>query len=206
MRLEIITGQVYGKLTVIREAEKLTLPCGQINRTVLCKCSCGNEKVVRLAQLIRGRVKSCGCQLHGWSRTKLHNTWRAMMARVRSDNHINHNRYKDRGITVCKEWQKFIPFKEWALSHGWRDGLTLDRIDNNGNYSPSNCRFVTQVENANNREITTKIEYNGNLVSLSLLLHQKNIRNHYPAILGRIKRGWVPQEAVDTPIRKGNYR
>jgi len=116
-------------------------------------------------------------------------------------------RYKARGITVCEEWMNsFIAYRDWALSNGYREGLQIDRRDNNGNYTPENCRFVPQLINANNREVTTMIDYNGKNVSLSLLLHEMNIYERYNTVRNRVLRGWTHQQAVDTPIRQGNYK
>lgn len=208
MKLLIEKGQIYGNLTVIEEAERYRLPSGQTNRAFLCLCNCGNEKIIRLAHLVRGRITSCGCLIpkHGMCYTSLYGSWRAMKDRVFLKSHINHNRYIDRGIKLYPEWNKFLPFRQWALANGWKEGLTLDRRDNNGNYEPSNCRFILPIDNCNNREITKMVLYNGIKVSLSALLHQKNIHDHYAAINSRISRGWDEQGAIDTPIRVGNYR
>jgi len=208
-KLIIKRGRRFGKLKVIREGKTLKLPSGQTNRTMRCKCDCGSVKNIRLLHLVRGRIQSCGCIMpqHGYAKTKLYRVWTAMKERCYRDGYIDQHRYKDRGITVCKRWlHNFISFKNWALKNGWQEGLVIDRIKNNKGYSPGNCRFVTQLINANNREDTIMVLYNGVNVSLSLLLNEKKKINHYAAIYGRIKRGWQEQKAIDTPIREGNYK
>lgn len=204
-RLDIKAGSRYGNLTVIGDGKALRLPSGQTNRTILCKCDCGSTKEIRLLHLVRGRITTCGCTRHGGSGSKLHNTWRGMLNRCRNASYVNANRYIDRGITVCKEWQKYPAFEKWALSNGFKEGLTIDRINNNLGYSPDNCRFVSQFLNNCNKEKTLIIDYNGHKVPLKILVHGTELERHYHTIYGRIKRGWNPKKAVDTPIRKGNY-
>lgn len=208
MKLHILAGSKFGNLTAIKEGERLRLPSGQYNRTILCKCDCGNEKAIRLSHLVRGRITSCGCKMpkHGNTKDKLYNTWRAMKNRCNLDSHINANRYKKRGITLFEDWNKFLVFKDWALKNGYKEGLQIDRIDNSIGYYPDNCRFVTSYENSKNRDCTFKVLYNGNLIPFTDALYMANSYSKYHTIFQRIKRGWNPQKAIDTPIRKGNYR
>lgn len=208
-RLAVGAGDVFNLLTVVREVEKAVLPSGQKNRQFLCKCECGNEKVVRLIHLVRGRIASCGClagQRHGMVNTPLHNTWRAMKNRCSNDGYIDYDRYKGRGITVCKEWGNFPAFAEWAFQNGWADGLQIDRIDNNGNYEPSNCRFVSSKDNVNNRSNTLIVKYKGRSIPLATALEEIGKRENYHNVYERITRGWDHTKAIDTPIRQGNYR
>ena len=83
------------------------------------------------------------------------------MGRCHNPQHPNRKMYGDRGIVVCPEWHTFVPFYGWALANGYKSGLTLDRIDNNGNYTPENCRWVTPKINANNRSNNRRITFNG---------------------------------------------
>lgn len=105
-------------------------------------------------------------------------------------------------------WKKsFTAFANWAMANGYQEGLQIDRINNNGNYEPQNCRFVPNIVNVNNREITFMINYNGLRVPFKDLLREKKIpETHEGAIRGRIRRGWNHQKAIDTPIRTGNYK
>jgi hypothetical protein len=206
-RLEIKEGTKIGKLTVLREGEKLRLPSGQLNRTIICKCECGNEKQIRLLHLIRGRISSCGCLggiHHGESKTRLYKLWRAIKYRCYISPYFNG--YIDKNITVCDDWQNnYLSFREWALNNGFDEKLQIDRISNNLGYSPDNCRFVTNIENVNNRSNTFLVNYHGSNIPFMNLIHSKKMLVHESAIRSRIKRGWDADRAFDFPVRNGNY-
>lgn len=208
MKLDIKTGSVYGQLTVISEGEKKIIPSGQKLRTIKCCCDCGNVKDVLLVHLSRGRIDNCGCKRRvrqGLSFTKLYRILKAMCERCDGKTK-NKKRYKDRGITVCDEWKNdFRLFINWAKSNGYKEGLQIDRIDNNLGYYPENCRWVTPEVNCNNREITFNVLYNGQVKPFKMLIRELNREYNQDAIRTRIKRGWTAQKAFDTPIRKGNY-
>ena len=138
-------------------------------------------------------------------KTKLYNTWRGMKNRCHSPNPSQPAFYKDKGIKVCDEWIKWANFKIWALSNGYKDGLTIDRIDNSKGYQPNNCRFVTQEQNCNNRSITIIVIYNGVFHPLKPLLRSIGKIKCYRAIRDRIARGWNHEEAINTPIKVGLY-
>ena len=155
-----LTGIRFGMLIVIRRVENGP------NRTTrwLCKCDCGNEKVVARRELMNGDTRSCGCYRKQSNRDRfkrpggkldyprLYRAWHNMRMRCYYPNCEGYKWYGGRGITVCKEWNEdFGPFRDWALSHGYTDELTLDRIDNDGNYEPSNCRWVSMKEQCANR-------------------------------------------------------
>ena len=204
--LQINVGDKFGKLSVVKELEKLILPSGQTNRVILCKCDCGNEKKIRLLHLVRGRIKTCGCssEKHSQSKTRLYRTWRSMKERCYLSPYKDSHRYKGRGIYVCKEWlDSFICFKNWALNNGYLDNLQIDRINNNGNYEPNNCKFVLNIENVNNRDYTFKVNYENKEFAFMDLMRIKNIeKQNIQTIRARIKRGWDHSKAVNTPIRE----
>ncbi len=197
-----LTGQVFGRLTVI---ERVNLPT-KYYAVWLCKCSCGNLKEVRACHLKSGAISSCGCyhkemvskvrKTHGESRTRLYNTWRNMKSRCYWKRQKFYHLYGGRGITVCDEWKNsYETFREWALKHGYSVELTIDRIDVNGNYEPSNCRWVTQKDQCNNKTVNRIVEYRGETgVFLSMC---KKLNVNEATIRSRIKKGYSFEEAVE---------
>ena len=149
-----LTNKKFGKLTVIELKGKDTYK----HNLWLCKCECGKETIVRGDHLKGNRVTSCGCQvkrnhvLHGKYKTRLYKIWENMKQRCYNP---KSSRYKDwggRGIKICDEWlENFMNFYNWAIDNGYADNLSIDRIDNDKNYEPSNCRWATVKEQANNK-------------------------------------------------------
>ncbi len=208
-RISVPIGSRYSMLTVFAEFGKKTLPSGQKIRVVRCVCDCGNYTDVIVAHLVRNRIKSCGCLTKtkkGESNTTLHRRWKSIIERCYMDSRTS-SIYRDRGIAVCDEWKDFFVFKEWALKNGYKHHLQIDRIDNEKGYSPDNCRYVTSKENCNNRRITQYVMYHGERLPFTYIMDKKGITlGSQTTIRGRIKRGWSHDDAIDTPIKKGNYK
>lgn len=127
--------------------------------------------------------------------------WNGMKGRCNNKNNENYHRYGGRGIEICDEWYIFDTFYEWALNNGYKDGLSIDRIDNDGNYEPNNCRWVNDIIQANNRSTNHLIEYNGETHTLQEWSRIIGIDRRI--IWKRITRdGWSVSEALGTPIKE----
>lgn len=199
-RLEIKKGDKFKSLTIIKELPLHVRPDGQTNRQFLVMCECGEKQKLSLTSIRRRKTNVCK---HNETQSKLYRVWAGMNWRCSKP--ANKKRYYQRGIRVCDSWKVYYNFKKWALANGYKEYLTIDRRDNNCNYEPSNCRWVPISINALNKEKTVNINYHGKEYSLMRLLIIKQLYYHQDAIAMRIKRGWSIEEAIDTPIRKGNY-
>lgn len=134
---------------------------------------------------------------------RIYNSWDKMMRRCTDNNDERYKYYGARGITVCNEWNKFRPFYEWALSHGYDDKLTLDRIDVNGNYEPSNCRWITMKEQNNNKRNNVNVEYNGEIKTLKQWAEKYG--TNYNLLHDRYRKyGWEFERALLTPAEDWN--
>lgn len=181
----------------------------------LCECDCGNKVYVSGNALQGGRTKSCGCLYketrqgglkHGkWSHP-IYWVYRSMLERCYNKNNPFFHNYGGRGIIVCDEWKKdFKCFYDWATSNGWTIGLQIDRTNNDGNYSPLNCRFVTRKVNMNNRQSSIKLIIDQKEYSLDQL--EKLYGVPAQRISHRIKHnGWPVEEAVKQPVGKRGYK
>jgi len=143
-----MTGQRFGMLTAVELVGKNTS-----GRTLWkCKCDCGNEKIILQGALHQGLAKSCGCMRHHLRNTRLYTIWSHMQQRCENKNHNRYKYYGARGICICDEWRSnFVAFYNWAQSNGYADNLTIDRVNVDGNYEPSNCRWIPASEQSRNR-------------------------------------------------------
>lgn len=202
-------GEKFGRLTVIEEAEKGIRPSGQTYRRVKCKCECGNTIIVDLYELKKGNVKSCKCfrrdffTKHGHCigrDDRIYSIWHDIRRRCYNVKRKEYKRYGGRGIVMCDEWKDdFLAFYNWAIENGYNDCLTIDRINNDGNYEPSNCRWVTIKVQANNTSRNKKIIHDGethNLIEWCEILGLK-----YSTYKGRKRRGWSIEDALFKPVK-----
>lgn len=203
MKVVDLTGQRFFRLTV---CERVQTPSGAKGSYWLCRCDCGNTKVFSAGNLKQGHAKSCGCltyeyqhRSHGQSTTRLYNVWSCMKKRCYNKTFEAYKDYGGRGIIVCEEWLDFANFEKWARATHYSEGLTIERIDVNGNYCPENCKWATRKQQANNRRSCLLYTYNGETHNLMewcnlLDLDYKNIHNR----LYKLK--WSFEKAVETPV------
>jgi hypothetical protein len=198
-----LTGQRFGRLTVLELAY-----IRDYRSHWLCKCDCGNDCVINSHNLGK-HTNSCGCiamerikklnAKHLERNTRLYTIWCNMKSRINNPNNPFYDNYGGRGITICNDWNDFISFKDWAVSSGYNDNLTIDRIDNNGNYEPLNCRWADRKEQSVNRRSTKFVTHNG----LTLTYKEWSLRlgNNSKLVSNRVKKnGWNELAAVSTPV------
>lgn len=204
-----LTNEKFGKLLVCEYK-------GRNEKGInlwLCKCNCGKEKVVTQQSLTSG-AKSCGCSRignkngvkHNLYNTRLSRIWHSMYCRCNYPSTNQYKNYGGKGIKVCEEWcgrEGFLNFYNWAINNGYQDTLTLDRIDNNKDYTPHNCRWLTQKEQANHRTNNKIIEINGIIKTSKQWCEMYNISQ--TTLNDRLKRGWTIEQAL-TISTKGNHR
>lgn len=150
-------GDRFGRLVFIEDLGTKKY-AGSMRRFGIFKCDCGNEKEIICGSVSRGLTTSCGCYqrdiakevntLHGLTNHPLRRVWSHMHDRCYNQNDARYSTYGARGVVICDEWRdNFLVFYNWAINNGWKTGLQIDRIDNDGNYEPSNCQFITRKEN-----------------------------------------------------------
>lgn len=195
-RKPVPIGKKFGKLTII---ENYTDEKGQTK--VKCKCDCGKYKIVLLYELKNNHIKSCGClrTKHGKSNKKnrLYKIWGIIRDRCFCKTYLRYKDYGGRGITICEEWKNdFLVFEKWALANGYSDNLSIDRINNDGNYCPENCRWATAKEQANNRRNSKFIYYNNEKLTISQFANKYNINRNI--LNQKINKGFKIQEIIDS--------
>lgn len=178
--IEIKNGDRFARLTVIKKSEKKDKSRISIYE---CKCDCGNIVFARRTNLLDGRIKSCGCftkdrmTKHKKSNTRLYHIRSGMIGRCENPNNKDYKNYGSRGISVCKEWREsFEAFYNWAINNGYADNLTIDRINNNGNYEPSNCRWTDCKTQSRNTRTNCYYTYNGETKTIAEWAEIKGIR------------------------------
>ena len=177
----------------------------------LCECECGTRKILKYCDLINGRSRSCGCLrkdlarerliTHGLTWHPLFRKWGDMKTRCYNPNARHYQYYGGRGIRICDEWlNDFKNFYYWAINTGWIQGRTIDRIDPNGNYEPSNCRWATVKEQNCNKRNNIVLTHEGK--TKKLIDFCKELKVKRSVVVNRLNRGWKPEEALSG---KRNY-
>ncbi len=213
----ILTGERFGKLLVLEEAEpRLRKDRKSVKKFWKCRCDCGNIIETSHELLVSGHSKSCGCSMGEASKIKfanykslrtenqrLYKIWCGMKVRCYTPTDLHYPNYGARGIIVCDEWKfSFAQFYLWAMTNGYNDTLTIDRIDVNGNYEPSNCRWITNRDQQYNKRTTKYYTIYGEKLLLHQIVEKYGIKP--VTFYARINRyGFTPEQAVSIPIHCG---
>ncbi len=204
-----LTGCRFGRLVVVERAENR----GK-NVCWHCRCDCGTNKIISTHVLRSGLSNSCGClqreiasvyghanATHGMTNTRIYQIWAALKARCFCPSNHRYADYGGRGITVCPEWaESFETFRDWALANGYSDDLTIDRKDNDGPYSPENCRWSSVKTQSNNRRSNVVLSYNGRTLTLAEWSEETGIS--YGTLHRRIQKGWSIERALTEPVNR----
>lgn len=206
-KINIKEGEQFGYLTVIARAEN----AGNGHSRWLCRCKCGKETTVVSSHLKSGKIKSCGCwwqerkheyrKTHSHSNERIYHIWKAMKQRCYSENSSRYADYGGRGIRICAEWKdNFESFYSWAINNGYNDNMTIDRIDNNGNYSPSNCRWISKAEQNLNKRNSHLITYKGETKTMTEWARKMHLP---PSVVQyRLNKAkWSVEKTLTTPNR-----
>ena len=196
-----ITNVRFGDLVAIKLVEPKVSACGNKYRQWLCRCDCGKEKIILQSNLMGGHTKSCGCKehlrSHGMSRDRIYTTWHAMKARCTNPNLPVYKHYGGRGISYCKEWEKFELFYKWAKQSGYEENLTLERIDVNKGYEPSNCTWIPLSKQSLNKRNNVFVTANGETHTISEWSRITQIS--YTTLFNRVKRNCSEKEFLAEP-------
>ena len=203
-----LQGKKFGRITVIERGENAK------NGTArwLCRCDCGNYKLVRNDKLRYGEVVSCGCYLKEKGRKQLtthgllnelygrelRKSLSAMKYRCNNPHCSQYKNYGARGIKVCEEWEtSFAAFYQWAINHGYKKGLSIDRIDNNKGYSPDNCRWIPLVKQQRNKRNNRLVSFNGKTACVAEWCETTGLT--HACIVSRLEHKWTVEETLTKP-------
>jgi len=194
-----MVGKSFGEWLVLSKSER--------SLYFVCECSCGAIKDVYKSSLKKGVSRSCGCKMrqhagkHSWNNDnerRLSSVLSYMIQRCNNPKTQNYHRYGGRGISVCSEWiENRQSFVEWAIRNGWHQGLEVDRINNDGNYCPDNCRCVTHMENCKNKKNIQTATMGG--VTKTIRDWERDRGMPKGIISYRLKAGWNTAEAINVP-------
>jgi hypothetical protein len=202
-----LTGQKFNRLTVLKRIESKQTKW-------LCECDCENrtQLVVFGGNLKKGHTKSCGClrteefTIHGHSTSSFYKLYYGIKDRCYNSNNPNYKHYGGRGIIICDEWlNDFMSFYSWAMANGYKDGLSIDRINVDGNYEPSNCKWATQKEQVNNTRRNVLLEINGEVKNITQWTEEYNLKRG--VIKRRLELGWQGEDLVKpTEVKKAEFQ
>lgn len=207
---DVVPGQVYGRCTVLQIGLFKHYANGKRARACLVRCACGREFTTSVYNLLQGDTTSCGCaaherivawkQTHGESKGPLYAKWITIRMRCQNPRNAYYALYGGRGITVCDAWNtSFEAFRDWALSHGYAPGLTIERRDVNGHYTPENCCFIPMARQALNKRNTRLLSCWGETKPLTEWLRDPRCVVGRGALETRLTYGWPLERALTYP-------
>lgn len=210
-----LINQKFGRLTVISEAPRVYDKSNHSRRMWNCIFDCGNKKIVPTERLKSGITKSCGClrsevtikksTTHGKSRTRLYKIFKMMVDRCYNHSSSAYQHYGGREIKICQEWMDdFMNFYNWAMANGYKENLTIERVNVNGNYCPENCKWITQNEQMRNRTNTHFVKYRGEIMTLSEASRKFNIDRGTIRKYEKIFDGDA-EKAIDNILHNSNH-
>jgi len=199
-------GDKFSRLTVIGNPRYKS---GSNHRYIPCRCDCGNEIVTQLSQLRSKHTNSCGCykreqtskanSTHAESQTRLYGIWCKMKDRTSTPTNPSFPNWGGRGIILCQEWKEYVPFRNWALANGYHESLQIDRIDNDSNYSPDNCHWITQAAQQRNTRRNHLLTAFNETKCMSAWIEDPRCSVSYSALKSRIRKGWDTELAITMP-------
>ena len=201
---EDLTGKKFGRLTVLGFAGRRTLPSGQIKAYWQCRCDCGNVVPIASCPMKDGRTASCGCfqseeiskrqKTHGMSSERIYKIWKGMIKRCHTKTSRSYPNYGGRGIVVEEPWRSSFESFYSDMGEGYRDGLSIEREDNNGNYCKGNCHWATMIEQGNNKRNNIPVTFDGRTQNVAEWAREV----HFDVRLAylRISRGWDGPSAL----------
>jgi hypothetical protein len=210
---EIRVGMRFGRLAVCGEPYIKVCGSGKSRLFFRCCCDCGTKVEVSGNNLISGNSESCGClhkdrtreasTVHGDRKRSLYAVWKTMKARCLNPKDRGFVHYGGRGITVCEQWRgSYIAFRDWALSRGYRPGLSIERKDNNGDYEPGNCEWIPRSRQNRNKRSNLRISAFGEMKILVEWAVDSRCVVPRSALYCRLKSGWDAEAALTTPSRR----
>lgn len=211
---DVVPGQVYGQCIVLQTGFVKYYTNGKWAWACLVRCACGREFTTVVYHLLYGATHSCGCtsrdrarasawkrQTHGESGEPLYEKWIAIRMRCQNPRNSHYASYGGRGITICEAWDtSYETFRAWALTHGYAPGLTIERLDVNGHYTPENCCFIPPAQQAVNRRNNRLVACWGETKPLAEWLRDPRCAvTEESTLRQRLTRGWPPEQALTTP-------
>lgn len=215
-RRTVHPGDRFGRRIVLGATFLLPSRSGRFSQFCVTKCDCGTIGIADVVSMRHKRAMSCGCAgrespsygnyRHGGHATRLYRIWAGMLMRCTNPNLKSFPRYGGRGISVCQEWRLFQEFQSWSKSSGYRDDLTIERVDTNGNYEPTNCKWVSFAEQNINKRNNRMLSAFGEIKTMKEWSQDARCAVPYCVLSSRILDGWNHERSIVTPSAKSQAK